>query len=71
METNQRFIFKELLSKTLEKYSLFTPSCESRVKAGENVMRLTVPAGPLTSGVMYDYLRLELDEAAAPPRTNR
>jgi hypothetical protein len=25
-------------------------------------MTLTVPAGELTSGVVYDYLRLELDE---------
>ena len=35
-------------------------------------MALTVPAGELTTGVVYDYLRLELDEnhialpAAAP-----
>jgi rhamnogalacturonan endolyase len=39
----------------------------SLMKAGTNVMKLTVPAGPLTGGVIYDYLRLELDEAAAPP----
>jgi rhamnogalacturonan endolyase len=32
------------------------------LKAGENEMQLTVPAGELTSGVVYDYLRLELDE---------
>ena len=32
------------------------------LKAGENQMQLTVPAGDLTSGVCYDYLRLELDE---------
>ena len=29
------------------------------LKAGENEMTLTVPAGELTSGVCYDYLRLE------------
>ncbi len=29
-------------------------------------MTLTVPAGELTSGVVYDYLRLELNEDAAP-----
>ena len=29
---------------------------------GENAMQLTVPAGELTSGVVYDYLRLELKE---------
>ena len=32
------------------------------LKAGENEMTLTVPAGELTSGVCYDYLRLELNE---------
>ncbi len=40
----------------------------SLMKAGTNVMQLTVPAGGLTSGIMYDYLRLELDEAAEPPK---
>jgi hypothetical protein len=29
-------------------------------------MTLTVPAGEVTSGVVYDYLRLELDENAKP-----
>jgi len=32
------------------------------LKAGENEITLTVPAGELTSGVCYDYLRLELNE---------
>jgi len=32
------------------------------LKAGENTMTLTVPAGELTTGVCYDYLRLELKE---------
>ena len=32
------------------------------LKPGENAMTLTVPAGELTSGVCYDYLRLELAE---------
>ena len=36
----------------------------SLMKAGENVLKLTIPGGGLTSGVEYDYLRLELDEAA-------
>ncbi|MEY2879819.1 MAG: hypothetical protein RLZZ15_2199 [Verrucomicrobiota bacterium] len=35
--------------------------------AGENRIQLTIPAGDLTTGVVYDYLRLELDETA-PPR---
>jgi rhamnogalacturonan endolyase len=33
-----------------------------QLKAGENQMTLTVPAGDLTTGVVYDYLRLELQE---------
>ncbi len=32
------------------------------LKAGENQMTLTVPAGEVTSGVVYDYLRFELKE---------
>jgi rhamnogalacturonan endolyase len=31
------------------------------LKPGENEIQLTVPAGELTSGVVYDYLRLELN----------
>jgi len=34
------------------------------LKQGENTIELTVPAGELTSGVVYDYLRLEVDESA-------
>lgn len=34
------------------------------LKQGENEMKLTVPAGDLTTGVVYDYLRLEVDEKA-------
>jgi rhamnogalacturonan endolyase len=34
------------------------------MKVGGNTLTLTVPAGPVMSGVIYDYLRLELDEAA-------
>ena len=36
----------------------------TRLRAGENKIELTVPAGDLTTGVVYDYLRLELDETA-------
>ena len=32
------------------------------LKSGVNVMKLIVPAGPMTSGIIYDYLRLEVDE---------
>lgn len=34
------------------------------MKGGRNVLTLTIPAGSLTSGVAYDYLRLELDDSA-------
>ena len=37
----------------------------SLLKPGANTLKLIVPAGPVNNGVMYDYLRLELDEAAA------
>ncbi len=33
------------------------------LKQGENQIQLTVPAGDLDSGVVYDYLRLELNNA--------
>ncbi|HWA08123.1 MAG TPA: polysaccharide lyase family protein [Opitutaceae bacterium] len=39
------------------------------LKAGTNTLKLTVPAGLVTAGIIYDYLRLELDESAAPPAT--
>ncbi len=32
--------------------------------AGQNTLQLTIPAAGLTSGVMYDYLRLELDDGS-------
>jgi rhamnogalacturonan endolyase len=34
----------------------------SLMRAGTNIIKLIVPAGPVTSGIIYDYLRLELDE---------
>jgi rhamnogalacturonan endolyase len=34
----------------------------SLLKRGTNVLTLIVPAGPINNGVIYDYLRLELDE---------
>jgi rhamnogalacturonan endolyase len=39
------------------------------LKPGANEMQLTVPAGEVTSGVVYDYLRLELDENHNPTDT--
>ena len=41
----------------------------SLLKPGENEMQLTVPAGELTSGVVYDYLRLELNQDYKPDST--
>jgi len=35
----------------------------SLMKEGENVLTLMVPAGSLNSGVIYDYIRLELEGA--------
>jgi rhamnogalacturonan endolyase len=40
----------------------------SLMKAGANTLQLTIPAGGLTSGILYDYLRLELDENTKPPK---
>jgi len=37
------------------------------MQVGANTLELTIPAGSLTSGIIYDYLRLELDENAPPP----
>jgi rhamnogalacturonan endolyase len=36
----------------------------SLMKQGTNVLTLTIPAGPVNNGVVYDYLRLELDDTA-------
>jgi rhamnogalacturonan endolyase len=36
------------------------------MKAGENVMKLTIPPGNPMSGVEYDYLRLELQPGGTP-----
>jgi rhamnogalacturonan endolyase len=32
----------------------------SLLKAGENTLKLTIPAGSLTNGIIYDYIRLEV-----------
>ncbi len=34
------------------------------MKEGRNTLKLTIPAGGLTNGIIYDYLRLEVDETA-------
>jgi rhamnogalacturonan endolyase len=38
----------------------------SLMNQGTNDLTLTVPKGPVDNGVIYDYLRLELDETAKP-----
>ncbi len=40
----------------------YLPFDATLLKAGENTMTLTVPAGDVKTGVVYDYLRLELNE---------
>jgi rhamnogalacturonan endolyase len=40
------------------------PFDASLMQQGTNSMKLTVPEGNVTAGVIYDYLRLELDESA-------
>jgi len=42
------------------------PFDASLLKQGENSVTFTVPAGEVTSGVVWDYLRLELNESATP-----
>lgn len=42
------------------------PFDASLMKSGVNVLKLTVPAGPVASGIVYDYLRLELNENDRP-----
>ena len=45
------------------------------LKPGENEMTFTVPAGDVTTGVVWDYLRLELNDGSkpypTPPDTQR
>jgi rhamnogalacturonan endolyase len=40
----------------------------SLMKAGENNLKLTVPGGGLANGIMYDYIRLELNDPAPRAR---
>jgi rhamnogalacturonan endolyase len=48
-----------------------------RLKAGENSLTLSVPAGDVTTGVVWDYLRLELNDGSeakpfpAPPQNGK
>lgn len=40
------------------------------LKRDRNLIQLTSPVNNWVQGVLYDYLRLELDESA-PPRKNK
>ena len=33
------------------------------LKPGANVLKIIVPAGPINNGILYDYVRLELNES--------
>jgi rhamnogalacturonan endolyase len=37
------------------------------MKQGTNELKLVVPAGPINNGIIYDYIRLELDEPNPAP----
>jgi rhamnogalacturonan endolyase len=37
----------------------------SMMKNGKNILTLSIPGGPVTAGVEYDYLRLELADSVA------
>jgi rhamnogalacturonan endolyase len=45
------------------------------MKPGENSVTFTVPAGDVTTGVVWDYLRLELNDGSksfpTPPDNQR
>lgn len=34
------------------------------LKSGTNILKIIVPAGAINNGILYDYVRLELDESA-------
>ena len=36
------------------------------LKPGENAITFTVPAGDVTTGVVWDYVRLELNDGSRP-----
>ena len=46
-------------------YERELPFDAALLKQGSNTLQLIIPAGPINSGVIYDYLRLELDESAS------
>ena len=54
-----------------QQFLVFNQAFATLLKAGTNVLKLIVPKGPVNNGVIYDYLRLELDETApASPKAD-
>lgn len=49
-------------------YELSVPIDAALLRKGDNRLTLTMPAGPLNNGVVYDYLRLEVEGAGKPAR---
>lgn len=45
-------------------YEREVPFDAALLTTGSNVLTLTVPGGPVNNGVIYDYLRLELEATA-------
>jgi hypothetical protein len=43
------------------------PSEKLKIYAATNMLKLAITTGGLTSGILYDYVRLELDEDAPAP----
>ena len=41
------------------------------LRSGTNLLKIIVPAGPINNGILYDYVRLELDENVKPARIVR
>ena len=54
----------QMYGRWLETWTSFDASL---LKAGMNEITLTIPAGEMNNSVVYDFVRLELDEAAREP----
>jgi rhamnogalacturonan endolyase len=56
-------------------YQYALPFPANFLKPGDNAITFTVPAGDVTTGVVWDYVRLELNDGAKPypplPNTER
>ncbi len=52
-------------------YECDLPFDAALLKPGTNVLKIIVPAGPINNGILYDYVRLELDDSASAASTPR